>query len=100
MALFAPSARRPRVLLWCSFWCPAAFFARPAGLSRSKLVLKTFSIFSGNCHRGLAEAICRHLETQLGQAHVTRFADGEVYVEILENIRGVNCFVIQPTSTP
>jgi ribose-phosphate pyrophosphokinase len=63
-------------------------------------VLKAFSIFSGNAHRALAEAICRHLETPLGQAHVTRFADGEVYVEILENIRGVNCFVVQPTSTP
>ena len=63
-------------------------------------MLKAFSIFSGNAHRGLAEAMCRHLETPLGQAHVTRFADGEVYVEILENIRGVNCFVVQPTSTP
>ena len=44
--------------------------------------------------------MCRHLETPLGQAQVTRFADGEVYVEIQENIRGVNCFVVQPTSTP
>jgi ribose-phosphate pyrophosphokinase len=63
-------------------------------------LLKAFSIFSGNAHRALAEAMCRHLETPLGQAQVTRFADGEVYVEILENIRGVNCFVVQPTSTP
>jgi len=44
--------------------------------------------------------MCLHLETRLGAAHVTRFADGEVYVEILENVRGVNCFVVQPTSTP
>ena len=63
-------------------------------------MLKAFSIFSGNAHRGLAEAMCRQLETSLGQAQVTRFADGEVYVEIQENIRGVNCFVVQPTSTP
>jgi ribose-phosphate pyrophosphokinase len=63
-------------------------------------LLKAFSIFSGNAHRSLAEAMCRHLETNLGQAQVTRFADGEVYVEIQENIRGVNCFVVQPTSTP
>jgi ribose-phosphate pyrophosphokinase len=63
-------------------------------------VLKAFSIFSGNSHRGLVEAICRHLETPVGQAHVTRFSDGEVYVEIQENIRGVHCFVVQPTSTP
>jgi ribose-phosphate pyrophosphokinase len=63
-------------------------------------VLKAFSIFSGNANRELAESICRHLETPLGNAQVTRFADGEVYVEINENVRGVNCFVVQPTSTP
>jgi ribose-phosphate pyrophosphokinase len=70
--------------------------AAPSGIP----LLKAFSIFSGNAHRTLAEAMCRHLETSLGQAQVTRFADGEVYVEIQENIRGVNCFVVQPTSTP
>jgi ribose-phosphate pyrophosphokinase len=63
-------------------------------------VLKAFSIFSGNANRELAESICRHLETPLGNAQVTRFADGEVYVEINENVRGVNTFVIQPTSSP
>jgi ribose-phosphate pyrophosphokinase len=63
-------------------------------------VLKAFSIFSGNANRELAESICRHLETPLGHAQVTRFADGEVYVEIQENVRGVACFVVQPTSTP
>jgi ribose-phosphate pyrophosphokinase len=63
-------------------------------------VLKSFSIFSGNAHRELAENICRTLETQLGRCQVTRFSDGEVYVEILENVRGTNCFVIQPTATP
>jgi ribose-phosphate pyrophosphokinase len=63
-------------------------------------VLKSFSIFSGNANRELAEAICRYLETPLGHAQVTRFSDGEVYVEINENVRGVNCFVVQPTSTP
>ena len=69
-------------------------------LSVKNLVLKAFSIFSGNANRELAEAICRHLETPLGHAEVTRFADGEIYVEINENVRGVNCFVVQPTSTP
>ena len=63
-------------------------------------MLKAFSIFSGNANRELAEAICRYLETPLGNAQVTRFSDGEVYVEIDENVRGVNCFVVQPTSTP
>ncbi len=65
-----------------------------------KPVLKAFSIFSGNANRELAQAICRHLETPLGNAQVTRFADGEIYVEINENVRGVSCFVVQPTSTP
>ncbi len=63
-------------------------------------MLKAFSIFSGNANRELAEAICRFLETPLGHAQVTRFADGEVYVEIQENVRGSNCFVVQPTCTP
>src|SRR5437870_10625775 len=63
-------------------------------------MLKAFSIFSGNANRELAAEICRYLETPLGRAQVTRFADGEVYVEINENVRGVNCFVVQPTSTP
>ncbi len=68
--------------------------------SRGSNVLKAFSIFSGNANRDLAEAICRYLETPLGNAQVTRFADGEIYVEINENVRGVSCFVVQPTSSP
>jgi ribose-phosphate pyrophosphokinase len=63
-------------------------------------VLKAFSIFSGNANRDLAESICRYLETPLGKAQVTRFSDGENYVEINENVRGVNCFVVQPTCAP
>ncbi len=63
-------------------------------------VLKTFSIFSGNAHRALAEAICHTLETELGKCQVTRFSDGEVYVEFQQNVRGTNCYVIQPTSAP
>jgi len=63
-------------------------------------VLKALTIFSGNANRELAQAICRYVETPLGRAEVTRFADGEVYVEINENVRGVNCFVVQPTCAP
>jgi len=63
-------------------------------------VLKALTIFSGNANRELASAICRYVETPLGRAEVTRFADGEVYVEINENVRGVNCFVVQPTCSP
>ena len=63
-------------------------------------MLKALTIFSGNAHRALTESICRQLEVPMGRAEVTRFADGEVYVEIKENVRGVNCFVVQPTCTP
>ena len=63
-------------------------------------MIKALTIFSGNAHRALTESICRQLEVPMGRAEVTRFADGEVYVEIKENVRGVNCFVVQPTCTP
>jgi ribose-phosphate pyrophosphokinase len=63
-------------------------------------VLKALTIFSGNANRELALSICRYVETPLGDAEVTRFADGEVYVEIKENVRGVNCFVVQSTCAP
>ena len=63
-------------------------------------MIKALSIFSGNAHRELAESICRHIEMRVGVAEVTRFSDGEIYVEIGENVRGVNCFVVQPTCSP
>ncbi len=63
-------------------------------------MLKALTIFSGNANRELARGICNFVETPLGHAEVTRFADGEVYVEIKENVRGVNCFVVQPTCAP
>ena len=59
-----------------------------------------FAIFSGNANQALAQSICEHLGQPLGSAKVERFADGEVYVEINQNVRGVNCFVLQPTCTP
>jgi len=63
-------------------------------------VTKPFAIFSGNAHPELAQSLCQHLGQPLGSAKVERFADGEVYVEINQNVRGVNCFVVQPTCTP
>ncbi len=61
---------------------------------------KPFAIFSGNANPELAQSLCQHLGQPLGSAKVERFADGEVYVEINQNVRGVNCFVVQPTCTP
>jgi ribose-phosphate pyrophosphokinase len=63
-------------------------------------VLKSLSIFTGNANRPLADEICKFVEIPLGRADVTHFSDGEIYVEIGENVRGVNCFVVQPTCQP
>ena len=57
-------------------------------------------IFTGNANRPLAEEICAQLNVPLGQCLVRRFSDGEVYLQILENVRGADVFVIQPTSNP
>jgi ribose-phosphate pyrophosphokinase len=57
-------------------------------------------VFSGNANRTLAQAICRELAVPLGKALVGRFSDGEVQVEIEENVRRQEVFVIQPTSAP
>lgn len=63
-------------------------------------MLKSLSIFTGNSNRALAEEVCKFVEIPLGRADVTHFSDGEIYVEIGENVRGVNCFVVQPTCSP
>ncbi len=57
-------------------------------------------LFSGNANRPLAEEIARHLHMRLGDADVSRFSDGEVYVQINENVRGQDVFVVQPTCPP
>ena len=63
-------------------------------------MLKSLSIFTGNANRALADEICKFVEIPLGRADVTHFSDGEIYVEIGENVRGVNCFLVQPTCSP
>ncbi|MDQ3731221.1 MAG: ribose-phosphate diphosphokinase [Pseudomonadota bacterium] len=57
-------------------------------------------VFTGNANPQLAQAITQHLSIPLGRAKVGRFSDGEVQVEIQENVRGRDVFVVQPTSTP
>ena len=58
------------------------------------------AVFSGNAHPKLAHDIARYLHMPLARAHVGRFSDGEINVEILENIRGKECFLVQPTCPP
>jgi ribose-phosphate pyrophosphokinase len=57
-------------------------------------------VFSGNANRPLAQAVCSQLGVPMGKALVGKFSDGEVQVEIEENVRGQDVFVIQPTSAP
>jgi ribose-phosphate pyrophosphokinase len=57
-------------------------------------------VFSGNANRALAESVCKELGVRPGKALVSRFSDGEVQIEIEENVRGQDLFVIQPTCAP
>ncbi|HIG78581.1 MAG TPA: ribose-phosphate diphosphokinase [Cycloclasticus sp.] len=57
-------------------------------------------VFTGNANRALAKDIARHLNITLGRANVDMFSDGEIMVEIGENVRGKDVFVIQPTCAP
>jgi ribose-phosphate pyrophosphokinase len=63
-------------------------------------VFKKVCIFSGNANPDLATAIAAYLETPLAKSRVTRFSDGETFVELKENVRGVDAFVVQPTCSP
>lgn len=57
-------------------------------------------IFTGNANRPLAEKVVKQLDMELGKATVGHFSDGEIIVEILENVRGQDVFVMQPTCPP
>ena len=58
------------------------------------------AIFSGNAHPALAKDVTDHLHIPLGRADVNRFSDGEIAVEIQENVRGKDVFILQPTCVP
>ena len=59
-----------------------------------------WKIFSGTANDALARDICTFLGLQLGQACISRFSDGETYVQIEENVRGADVFMVQPTCDP
>ncbi len=57
-------------------------------------------VFTGNANPALAQEVAKHLGIELGRADVGRFSDGEVMLELLENVRGRDVFVLQSTSHP
>ncbi len=57
-------------------------------------------VFAGNASRSLADQICSELGLQVGRADVQRFSDGEIFLEIHDNVRGADVFVVQSTSSP
>src|SRR6202047_3765375 len=59
-----------------------------------------FKIFCGTANEALTDEICEFLGMARGKATVTRFSDGEVYLQIMENVRGADVFVVQPTCFP
>jgi ribose-phosphate pyrophosphokinase len=65
-----------------------------------KLRGQEIKVFSGNANPALASEICKNMNTPLGNAVVTRFSDGEINVQIVDNVRGMDVFVVQPTSSP
>jgi ribose-phosphate pyrophosphokinase len=62
--------------------------------------MRDFKVFAGNSNVALATRICEHLKRPLSKAEVSRFSDGEIQVEIGENVRGQDTFIIQSTCPP
>ena len=64
------------------------------------MAVKRVGIFSGNANLELASEIAKVLDSPLGEARITHFSDAETFCEIRENVRGLDTYVIQPTSSP
>lgn len=61
---------------------------------------RQFKIFAGSANKALADKVCEQLGVSLGETKLQRFADGEIYFQLLENVRGADVFVVQPTCYP
>ncbi|MBV9669447.1 MAG: ribose-phosphate pyrophosphokinase [Acidobacteriales bacterium] len=59
-----------------------------------------FKIFCGSANPALTDEICNFLGVTVGQKHLQRFSDGEIYFQLLENVRGADVFIVQPTCMP
>src|SRR5689334_3636368 len=70
------------------------------GIIRNEDLMPELKVFTGNSNPALAQEICDVLKVPLGKAEVGRFSDGEIQLKILENVRGADTYIVQPTSTP
>jgi ribose-phosphate pyrophosphokinase len=75
---------------------PATEKKKPSKLSEDK----RFKIFSGSANRPLTEEICKFLGVPVGESKFQRFSDGEIHFQLLENVRGADVFLVQPTCYP
>src|SRR5690554_7072938 len=64
------------------------------------IAVSKMMVFTGNSNPELAQKVVERLDIPMGKAHVSRFSDGEVSVEIQENVRGKDVFIIQSTCAP
>ena len=65
-----------------------------------EMAFDSLMVFTGNAKPELAHRVAKHLDTPLGNASVTKFSDGEIAIELLENVRGRDVFILQPTCAP
>ena len=72
----------------------------PASAPALAMETDRLKVFAGNSNPALAQEICKHLGVPQAKASVKRFSDGEIYLQILENVRGADVFVVQSTCTP
>jgi ribose-phosphate pyrophosphokinase len=74
--------------------------SNPMARTRTPRPDPRLKVFCGGANQQLTEDICRHLGQPKAQCQLTRFSDGESYVQILENVRGADVFIVQPTCDP
>lgn len=68
--------------------------------SFGRTVSNELKVFGGTANTALTNEICEYLDCELGKSSLTRFSDGEIYYQILENVRGADVFIVQPTCPP
>ena len=73
---------------------------RPACGGEAVIVQDAIRVFTGNANPGLAKAICDHLSIPLGEASISRFSNENIFVQVCENVRERDVFVVQPLSSP